>query len=155
MSMCSSLVPPLVSLSILHQTRYTACVHTTDFTGQTSWTPPQGVFVVPRQAEGEWWELADTSRGNRSYFYNTMTKQTQWARPGENQFVIPLGLIQVSTAIQVKGRYVADLDRTALLPIMVNDDPDISLSRQLNISKPTIPALRLFVVGVARIPSHP
>lgn len=64
--------------------------------GQTSWIPPQGVFIVPRQPEGEWWELADTSRGNRSYFYNTMTRKTQWTRPDANQFVIPLGLIQVS-----------------------------------------------------------
>lgn len=67
------------------------------FPGRTSWTPPQGVFIVPRQADGEWWELADESRGNRSYYYNTLTRSTQWTRPGDNQFVIPLGLIQ-STA---------------------------------------------------------
>lgn len=67
-----------------------------DQPGQTSWNPPEGVFIVPRQAAGEWWELADTSRGNRSYFYNTLTKKTQWTRPGGDAFVIPLGLIQVS-----------------------------------------------------------
>jgi hypothetical protein len=52
---------------------------------------------VPRQAQGEWWELADTTRGNRSYFYNTLTKETQWNRPGGDAFVIPLGLIQSAT----------------------------------------------------------
>ena len=52
---------------------------------------------MPRQAEGEWWELADTTRQNRSYFYNTLTKVTQWTRPGGDAFVIPLGLIQSAT----------------------------------------------------------
>ncbi|WVR08594.1 hypothetical protein IAU60_005649 [Kwoniella sp. DSM 27419] len=62
--------------------------------GQCSWDPPIGAFVVPRSPDGEWWELADTTRGNRSYYYNTLTGKTQWTRPGGNAFVIPLGLIQ-------------------------------------------------------------
>ncbi|WVQ95503.1 hypothetical protein IAU59_002600 [Kwoniella sp. CBS 9459] len=62
--------------------------------GQCSWDPPIGAFVVPRSPDGEWWELADSTRGNRSYYYNTLTGRTQWTRPGGNAFVIPLGLIQ-------------------------------------------------------------
>ncbi|WWD20651.1 hypothetical protein CI109_105127 [Kwoniella shandongensis] len=62
--------------------------------GQCSWDPPVGAFVVPRSPDGEWWELADATRNNRSYYYNTLTGKTQWTRPGGNAFVIPLGLIQ-------------------------------------------------------------
>ncbi|WVQ85889.1 hypothetical protein IAT38_008057 [Cryptococcus sp. DSM 104549] len=62
--------------------------------GQCSWDPPVGAFVVPRSPDGEWWELADSTRNNRSYYYNTLTGKTQWTRPGGNAFVIPLGLIQ-------------------------------------------------------------
>ncbi|GFZ48162.1 hypothetical protein JCM24511_05910 [Saitozyma sp. JCM 24511] len=89
-------------------------------TGQTSWSPPEGVFIVPRQAAGEWWELADTSRGNRSYFYNTLTKKTQWTRPGGDAFVIPLGLIQGS---------VTRLGRLGRL-----DTPPVSWSLALTVS---------------------
>ncbi|ORY26583.1 hypothetical protein BCR39DRAFT_540643 [Naematelia encephala] len=64
--------------------------------GQCSWDPPVGAFVVPRMPGGEWWELADVSRKNRSYYYNTMTGKTQWSRPTGDAFVIPLGLIQNS-----------------------------------------------------------
>ncbi|WWC72523.1 uncharacterized protein I206_106485 [Kwoniella pini CBS 10737] len=64
--------------------------------GQCSWDPPVGAFVVPRSPDGEWWELADSTRGNRSYYYNTLTGKTQWTRPGGNAFVIPLGLIQAA-----------------------------------------------------------
>ncbi|OXC68647.1 hypothetical protein AYX13_02852 [Cryptococcus neoformans] len=62
--------------------------------GQCSWDPPVGAFVVPRSPDGEWWELADSTRNNRSYYYNTLTGKTQWTRPRANAFVIPLGLIQ-------------------------------------------------------------
>ncbi|KLT38761.1 hypothetical protein CC85DRAFT_252382 [Cutaneotrichosporon oleaginosum] len=62
--------------------------------GQCSWEPPVGAFVVPRSPDGEWWELADPSRGNQSYYYNTLTGVTQWNRPDGDAFVIPLGLIQ-------------------------------------------------------------
>ncbi|WOO78826.1 Rho GTPase-activating protein 39 [Vanrija pseudolonga] len=37
--------------------------------GQCSWEPPVGAFVVPRSPDGEWWELADPSRNNQSYYY--------------------------------------------------------------------------------------
>lgn len=66
---------------------------------------------VPRSPDGEWWELADSSRGGQSYYYSesprmctsvarltidTLTGVTQWNRPDGDAFVIPLGLIQVS-----------------------------------------------------------
>ncbi|BEI80235.1 hypothetical protein CcaverHIS002_0107640 [Cutaneotrichosporon cavernicola] len=62
--------------------------------GQCSWEPPVGAFVVPRSPDGEWWELADPSRDNQSYYYNTLTCVTQWNRPDGDAFVIPLGLMQ-------------------------------------------------------------
>lgn len=41
-----------------------------DKLGTCSWEPPIGAFLLPRQAEGEWWELADPTRSNRSYYYS-------------------------------------------------------------------------------------
>jgi hypothetical protein len=38
--------------------------------GTCSWEPPIGAFLLPRQEDGEWWELADSKRGNRSYYYS-------------------------------------------------------------------------------------
>ena len=48
---------------------------------------------LPPSAEGEWWELADESRGGLPYYYQTKTGETVWERP--EGFVIPLGIIQV------------------------------------------------------------
>uniref|UniRef100_A0A0W0FWJ9 Rho gtpase activator n=1 Tax=Moniliophthora roreri TaxID=221103 RepID=A0A0W0FWJ9_MONRR len=61
-------------------------------TGQVSWDPPVGNFVLPPSAEGEWWELSDDSRGGIPYYYHTKTGETVWERP--EGFVIPLGIIQ-------------------------------------------------------------
>ncbi|KAF8893932.1 hypothetical protein BD779DRAFT_1504325 [Infundibulicybe gibba] len=61
-------------------------------TGQVSWDPPVGNFVLPPNVEGEWWELSDDSRGGLSYYYQTKTGETVWERP--SGFVIPLGIIQ-------------------------------------------------------------
>lgn len=36
----------------------------------TTWDPPIGAFLLPRQTEGEWWELGDVTRGNTSYYYS-------------------------------------------------------------------------------------
>lgn len=30
-------------------------------------------MIVPRMPEGEWWELADASRGNRCYYYSELS----------------------------------------------------------------------------------
>ena len=40
--------------------------------GQCSWDAPVGAMIVPRMPEGEWWELADASRGNRCYYYSQL-----------------------------------------------------------------------------------
>ncbi|KAJ6593642.1 hypothetical protein B0H19DRAFT_1091383 [Mycena capillaripes] len=71
------------------QTSFFAC----PATGQVSWDPPVGNFVLPPSAEGEWWELSDESRGGLPYYYQTKTGETVWERPS-SAFVIPLGIIQ-------------------------------------------------------------
>jgi hypothetical protein len=48
---------------------------------------------LPPSVEGEWWELADESRGGLPYYYHTKTHATVWDRP--EGFVIPLGILQV------------------------------------------------------------
>ncbi|KAG6886300.1 hypothetical protein C0993_006710 [Termitomyces sp. T159_Od127] len=65
-------------------------------TGQVSWDPPTGSFVLPPSEEGEWWELSDDSRGGIPYYYQTKTGATVWERP--TGFVIPLGIIQNTTS---------------------------------------------------------
>ncbi|KAG5351861.1 hypothetical protein C0989_004684 [Termitomyces sp. Mn162] len=65
-------------------------------TGQVSWDPPVGSFVLPPSEEGEWWELSDESRGGIPYYYQTKTGATVWERPAG--FVIPLGIIQNTTS---------------------------------------------------------
>jgi hypothetical protein len=47
---------------------------------------------LPPSQEGEWWELADDSRGGIPYYYQTKTGETVWERP--DAFVIPLGILQ-------------------------------------------------------------
>jgi hypothetical protein len=49
---------------------------------------------LPPSEEGEWWELADDSRGGLPYYYQTKTGETVWERP--EAFVIPLGILQVA-----------------------------------------------------------
>ncbi|KAG9012778.1 hypothetical protein FRB93_001332 [Tulasnella sp. JGI-2019a] len=66
-------------------------------TGQTSWEPPTETFLMPLDDSGHWWELSDDSRGGTPYYYHTKTGDTQWIRP--EGFVIPLGIIQTTTAL--------------------------------------------------------
>lgn len=63
-------------------------------TGEVSWDPPVGHFVLPPSEEGEWWELVDESR-NLPYYYHTKSGETVWERP--DAFVIPLGVLQNTT----------------------------------------------------------
>ncbi|KAK7057442.1 Rho gtpase-activating protein 39 [Favolaschia claudopus] len=84
------------------QTSFFACPST----GQVSWDPPIGNFVLPPSAEGEWWELSDESRGGLPYYYQTKTGETVWERPS-SAFVIPLGIIQ-NTAL---GRRLSQVNR--------------------------------------------
>ncbi|KAF9651263.1 hypothetical protein BDM02DRAFT_3091634 [Thelephora ganbajun] len=73
------------------QTQFYAC----PATGQVSWDPPVGSFLLPPSEDGEWWELTDDSRGGIPYYYQTKTGETVWERP--DAFVIPLGILQVRT----------------------------------------------------------
>ena len=60
--------------------------------------PPQTyqfLTRLPPSEEGEWWELSDESRGGLPYYYQTKTGETVWERP--SGFVIPLGILQVSS----------------------------------------------------------
>ncbi|KAF7375938.1 Rho gtpase-activating protein 39 isoform 2 [Mycena sanguinolenta] len=84
------------------QTSFFAC----PATGQVSWDPPVGNFVLPPSADGEWWELSDESRGGLPYYYQTKTGETVWERPS-SAFVIPLGIIQ-NTAL---GRRLSQVNR--------------------------------------------
>ncbi|CAE6452501.1 unnamed protein product [Rhizoctonia solani] len=66
-------------------------------TGECSWDPPAGNFVLPPSNEGEWWELHDESRSPPvPYYHHTRTGETSWTRP-KGAFVIPLGIVQTTT----------------------------------------------------------
>ncbi|EJD37783.1 hypothetical protein AURDEDRAFT_173168 [Auricularia subglabra TFB-10046 SS5] len=64
-------------------------------TGEVAWDPPEGNFVLPRSADGEWWEIEDTSGSGLPYYYHTLSGDTVWTRP--EGFVIPLAIIQTTT----------------------------------------------------------
>lgn len=85
------------------QTSFYAC----PATGEVSWDPPAGHFVLPPSNDGEWWELADDSRGGMPYYYHTKTGETVWERP--SAFVIPLGILQ-NTAL---ARRLSQIDRAS------------------------------------------
>ncbi|KAI0058032.1 hypothetical protein BV25DRAFT_1902420 [Artomyces pyxidatus] len=61
-------------------------------TGEVSWDPPVGHFVLPPNENGEWWEIGDESRGGIPYYYHTKTGETVWDKP--DGFVIPLTVLQ-------------------------------------------------------------
>lgn len=60
-------------------------------TGEVSWDPPVGNFLLPPNPEGEWWEMIDET-SNLAYYYHTKSGETTWERP--QAFVIPLGILQ-------------------------------------------------------------
>ncbi|KAG9316206.1 hypothetical protein JVU11DRAFT_2232 [Chiua virens] len=62
-------------------------------TGQVSWDPPVGTFVLPPNEDGEWWELSDESRGGIPYYYQTKTGETVWERPDGFYVKHPLVLV--------------------------------------------------------------
>ncbi|KAJ3857527.1 hypothetical protein EV368DRAFT_29884 [Lentinula lateritia] len=75
-------------------------------TGEVSWDPPTGNFVLPPSDEGEWWELCDESRGGIPYYYQTKTGETVWERP--TGFVIPLGILQARLSNNALGRRLSN-----------------------------------------------
>ncbi|KAI0074739.1 hypothetical protein K474DRAFT_1709623 [Panus rudis PR-1116 ss-1] len=60
-------------------------------TGEVSWDPPVGHFLLPPSPDGEWWEMIDDQTG-LPYYYHTKSGETVWERP--QAFVIPLGILQ-------------------------------------------------------------
>ncbi|EKM52929.1 uncharacterized protein PHACADRAFT_259094 [Phanerochaete carnosa HHB-10118-sp] len=61
-------------------------------TGEVSWDPPVGNFLLPPSEEGEWWEMMDEESG-LPYYYHTKNGETVWERPAQ-AFVIPLRVLQ-------------------------------------------------------------
>ncbi|KAF9476361.1 hypothetical protein BDN70DRAFT_882529 [Pholiota conissans] len=111
------------------QTSFFAC----PATGQVSWDPPVGTFVLPPSEEGEWWELSDESRGGLPYYYQTKTGETKWERP--SGFVIPLGILQNTAAGRRLSQTTFD-HFSKLIPSTTNKDPS-HLSLQPIDSHPT------------------
>lgn len=62
-------------------------------TGERKWMIPPGSLVLPRSAEGEWYELWSDEH-NLPYYYHTVRDETTWYKP--DGFVIPLKAVQVS-----------------------------------------------------------
>ncbi|TDL22630.1 hypothetical protein BD410DRAFT_828384 [Rickenella mellea] len=96
------------------QTPFFAC----PATGEVSWDPPVGHFVLPPSEDGEWWELCDESRGGIPYYYHTKTNETVWEKPDVG-FVIPFGILQ-NTAL---GRSVSLKDMNRLSQVLENFAP--------------------------------
>ncbi|KAH9027338.1 hypothetical protein EDB85DRAFT_2276715 [Lactarius pseudohatsudake] len=61
-------------------------------TGQVSWDPPGGNFVIPHSENGQLWEISDESRGGIPYNHHTKSGETVWEKP--YGFVIPLTVLQ-------------------------------------------------------------
>ncbi|KIP02863.1 hypothetical protein PHLGIDRAFT_122081 [Phlebiopsis gigantea 11061_1 CR5-6] len=92
-------------------------------TGEVSWDPPVGNFLLPPSTEGEWWEMMDEQSG-LPYYYHTKTGETVWERPPQ-AFVIPLRVLQ-NTAL---SRRLSLSNRNSLV------EPDAS-SKQHPKSRP-------------------
>ncbi|KEP51455.1 Rho GTPase-activating-like protein [Rhizoctonia solani 123E] len=116
-------------------------------TGECSWDPPAGNFVLPPSNEGEWWELNDESRSPPvPYYHHTRTGETSWTRP-KGAFVIPLGIVQTTTL----GRR---LSRTH--PSRLPDEPKSrTRSSSSAMRRTTSDHLRPHVSSLPPIPSSP
>lgn len=80
-------------------------------TGERKWAIPPGSLVLPRSADGEWYELWSDEH-NLPYYYHTVKNETTWYKP--DGFVIPLKAVQVS-----RGQAsLASEERTQLIPIV-------------------------------------
>ncbi|KAI0259211.1 hypothetical protein BC834DRAFT_1018360 [Gloeopeniophorella convolvens] len=89
-------------------------------TGQVSWDPPVGNFVLPPNDNGEWWEIGDESRGGIPYYYHTKTGETVWEKP--EGFVIPLTVLQ-NTALgrRLSKSFSPSADHTSTAPAPEQD----------------------------------
>ena len=87
------LLPPSVTLQDLSTQ---AIFFANPRTGECSWQPPNGVYVLPIPPTGQWWCLNDHNRSNLPYFYHTASQETRWTKP-EVPLIIPLASIQMNT----------------------------------------------------------
>ncbi|KAI0293992.1 hypothetical protein BC826DRAFT_880887, partial [Russula brevipes] len=70
-------------------------------TGQVSWNPPVGNFVLPPSEIGGWWEICDEPRGGIPYCYHTKTGEAMGRAGG---FVIRLTILQGMFSNTALGR---------------------------------------------------
>ncbi|GJE99020.1 RhoGAP-domain-containing protein [Phanerochaete sordida] len=94
-------------------------------TGEVSWDPPVGNFLLPPSEEGEWWEMVDEESG-LPYYYHTKTGDTVWEKPAQ-AFVIPLRVLQ-NTAL---SRRLSLTNRHSKV------DPDSPLKAESSGNKPS------------------
>ncbi|CAL1708316.1 unnamed protein product [Somion occarium] len=92
-------------------------------TGEVSWDPPVGNFLLPPSPEGEWWEMIDESSG-LPYYYHTKTGETVWERP--EAFIIPLNVLQ-NTALA--RRLSLTNRKSQVMDIDANGKPSYRRSR--------------------------
>ncbi|CAE7178082.1 unnamed protein product [Rhizoctonia solani] len=124
-------------------------------TGECSWDPPAGNFVLPPSNEGEWWELHDESRSPPvPYYHHTRTGETSWTRP-KGAFIIPLGIVQTTTL----GRR---LSRTHHPSVSIASIPEEELPKSrarssvsAGMRRTTSDHLRPHVSSLPPIPSSP
>ncbi|KAF8705905.1 MyTH4 domain, partial [Rhizoctonia solani] len=126
-------------------------------TGECSWDPPAGNFVLPPSSEGEWWELQDESR-SLPYYYHTRTGETSWTRP-KGAFVIPLGIVQTTTLGRRLSRThhpVGSVASTSVSTIP-EEEPAKSRARSSSASmrRTTSDHLRPHISSLPPIPSSP
>ncbi|KAG8685589.1 hypothetical protein FRC09_014658, partial [Ceratobasidium sp. 395] len=105
-------------------------------TGECSWDPPAGNFVLPPSSEGEWWELNDESRSPPvPYYHHTRTGETSWTRP-VGTFVIPLGIVQTTTL----GRRLSRTTHQPIPSAPAESETDESPKRRTRATSSTLSA---------------
>ncbi|KAJ1304578.1 hypothetical protein OPQ81_005720 [Rhizoctonia solani] len=127
-------------------------------TGECSWDPPAGNFVLPPSSEGEWWELHDESRSPPvPYYHHTRTGETSWTRP-KGAFVIPLGIVQTTTLGRRLSRThhpSGSIASTAVSTIPQESPKSRLRSSSSGMRRTTSDNLRPHVSSLPPIPSSP
>ncbi|KAG6866661.1 hypothetical protein C0991_000771 [Blastosporella zonata] len=119
------------------QTSFFAC----PATGQVSWDPPVGSFVLPPSEEGEWWELSDDARGGIPYYYQTKTGATVWERPAGFNTALGRRLSQTtrfSNSFGPRSEQEKAISHNRQSPLHTND-PNILSGLQTNSNRPVVP----------------
>ncbi|KAG8746338.1 hypothetical protein FRC10_005327 [Ceratobasidium sp. 414] len=115
-------------------------------TGECSWDPPAGNFVLPPSSEGEWWELNDESRSPPvPYYHHTRTGETSWTRP-VGTFVIPLAIVQTTT---LGRRLSRNTTQPAPAPVEHGSESDGSPKRRTRAASSTLAAPKQSATGSA------